>query len=349
MFTDISLCPGGAMMFHESVAEFDSNAASIPAQNTEADTKVIETIKSELKDYETQKDIQYCPISALTEKLRPCYDLVHILSRIPLNPDTKEEAIDTLEKISSSVDTIAETIRMCLVKQSAMLAYMVHDYHWALEPLSSYLGWFIKNYNRVLGQGYGVYTRNVLHFSPLDSYAVNRALNLFVTSADSLTVVPFDISRLYDITNYDRNTRIFSSTEDLINCLFNDKERFDRLAKTTPDSDDLENLIYRCSNRDYVATVSDNNFLNSDIIKYISRTLRLVKCGCYELQCELSNPEEATLQGIISRIRPLMVGAINIFYVGTIKLFSDSIQIKNVMDNREDLKRYVESAMSISG
>lgn len=344
MFTNISLCPGGAMMFHESVAEFDPNVASASVQSTPADEEVTNAIKTELSKVEADRgaENQYCPIGAVVEKLRPCYNLVQELARTPLNPDTNEEAINTLEKISSGVSTIAETIRMCLVKQNAVMNYTITNPEWALEPLSEHLGWFIKNYNRILGQGYGVYTRNILTFAPLDSYAVNRALSLFTAAVENLTVVPFDISRLYDITNYDRSARIFSSTEDMMKCLFEDRDRFDRLAKMVQESTDMESLIYRCTSRDYgPVDACGNRDAVASLVNYISHILRLVKCGCYDLQCEFSDPE-ASLQGIIPRIRPLMVGTINIFYIGAIKLFSNAIVLKNVMEHREELKRFIE-------
>ena len=37
-----------------------------------------------------------------------------------------------------------------------------------------------------------------------------------------------------------------------------------------------------------------------------------------------------------------MVGTINIFYIGAIKLFSNAIALKNVMEHREELKRFIE-------
>lgn len=339
MFTNISLCPGGAMMFHETVAEFDPNVESSPLLNKETSDNN-EVIKTALKEVPTN----YCPIGSMVEKLRPCYELVQELARTPLNPDTREEAYQTLEKISSSVSTISETIRMCLVKQKAVLEYVTGSDDWMYEPLKEHLGWFIKNYNRIIGHGYGIYTRDITYFAPLEHYQVTRALNLFMSSVEGLTVVPFDISRLYDITNYDRSSRVFSSTEDLLDCIFNDRDRFDRLTKHNTDSTELECLINnRCTTRDVVCVPDYSR--HASLINYISHILRLVKCGCYDLQCELTDSDVSS-ESIITRIRPLMIGAINIFYIGAIKLFSNAIELKNVFDGREALKLYVETVMS---
>ena len=95
MFDNFTLCPGGAFMLHESVAEFDSNMAQAPVEDG---TQDVENIKTEL----AKAPQDYCPVGALVEKLRPTYQMITNIRREYLDPDTSEEQIALLNKISNA-------------------------------------------------------------------------------------------------------------------------------------------------------------------------------------------------------------------------------------------------------
>lgn len=340
MFDNFTLCPGGAFMLHESVAEFDSNMTQAPVEASPADTQVVENIKTEL----AKAPQDYCPVGALVEKLRPTYQMITNIRREYLDPDTSEEQITLLNKISNAATEIADLMRCILIKQSSFVSFSDRDCTWRYEPLHNHLGWFIKNYSRILGAGYGTYTRSMIYVPGLGPYEVNRACSMYIASCDSLQSTTFDINTLYKITNYNKNDQVFESTEDMFNALFNDPERMGRLTRTTTDSYDLEGIINSTANTCPIDREGDGNIYHADLVRWISKTLRMVKCGCYDCQCDIM---DNNLDGsFMSHVRPLVAGVINIFYIGAITLFADAYTIKSIMDNRKSLEAYVTEVMT---
>lgn len=340
MFTDISLCPGGSMMFCESVAEFDPNAAEM--QHTDGNTPEDIETANKLKE-QLAPSKMYCPVGALIEKLRPSYNMINKLIQTPMDVESSEEQIKFLNEISYITTNVTDAIICSLVKQGAFLRFADDNRVWRYEPLKIHLGWFIKNYNRVISKGFGVYTRNMLAVPGFGSWQINRAINLYIGSSDKLHSVSFEINQMYDITNYDKNDRVFESTYDMIHCVFDEPDRLERLTRPYTDSSDLETMINSCACNDPIR-YEGNESRNNDLISWISKTMRMVKCGCYELQCDVMDPD-VTVESFLARVRPLVTGAINIFFVGTIKLISDAYVIKSIIDNRNSLQDYVDCVM----
>ncbi len=340
MFDNFTLCPGGAFMLHESVAEFDANVAQAPVEASQADTQVVENIKEEL----AKAPQDYCPVGALVEKLRPTYQMIENIRREYLDPDTSEEQIVLLNKISNAATEVADIIRCLLIKQKAFINFADTDKYWRFEPLRNHLGWFIKNFNRIVSAGYGTYTRNMSFVPGLNSYEVQKACSLFMASSESLQFTTFDINTLYKVTNYNRNDQVFETTEDMMKALFTEPDRIARMTRSYTDSYDLENMINSSSNVDVISFVDHGPNYCTNLVTWISKTLRMVKCGCYECQCDIM---DNTLDGsFMSHVRPLVAGVINIFYIGAISLFADAYTIKSIMDNRKSLEAYVNEVMT---
>lgn len=342
MFTNISLCPGGAMMMHESVAEFDPNMGN--PMESEA---VQEKISEELKEQGTM----YCPVAKVLNRIEPLYERAQQLMRINLQPETAEEAIASLDEISATATDFAECMRMMMVKLQAVYCYIgQHNSSWTFEPIHEHLGFFIKNYNRLISQGYGTVVVNCEDFPALESYTVERALTLYINSLDgNLPSYPFDINRIYALTNYDKGQNVFLNTEDLFKCLINDPERRARLSNTRVANHELESLIRRCGHDDNIYDTCDDNFarrMSTMLCQHISKTLRMVKQGCYNLQCDMMNESNMEPQHIHSQMRSLIAGTVDMLYLPALYLISIAFRMKCDITTKEAMNAYVDQVLT---
>lgn len=336
MFDKYALCPGGAIMLHESVAEFDTNATPDPAANP--DVQVVENIKTEL----AKAPADYCPIGALAEKLRPTFNLIQNMRREYLDVSTSEEQISLLNKISNAATEVADMIRCLLVKQNAIIKMYDCSQDWKYEPIKTHLGWFLKNYNRIVSTGNGTYTRNMISLPALNDWDVQKAVATYMASSEGLHHNTFDLGDMYKVTSYNHTTTPFADMTDMFNCLINDKDRTMKLTKTITDSYELEGLINGCTSCNNVCAVDGGPSFLCELMSWISVTYRLVKCGCYDLQCDIMDNKELDF---LDRVRPLMIGVVNIFYIGATKLFTDAYTIKSITDGRKSLEDYVAVVM----
>lgn len=339
MFTDISLCPGGAFMMHESVAEFDSNIPVNPAHQEEMNTAIAAQLR--------EQGSGYCPISKAMLRITPLYDQVKSLLLTNLRPATVEEAVSSLDTISSTATEIAESLRMALIKQDAVYRYISEiNENWAYEAIHEHLGFFIKNYNRLISLGYGKVSVTGDDFPVLDIYNVNRAIALHITSTDALPTFPFDISKMYSLTNYDKSMNVFSTTEDMFDCMINDPERRIRLSASRVINHDLEMLITRFRDNRCCDAVRDYDRVVPEIIAYMSRIMRLVKCGCYELQCDLMNDTDMDPGRIHNRMRPLIAGTADLLYIPALKMISNAYRMKVLVATKDAINDFVDQALS---
>lgn len=340
MFTDLSLCPGGAFMMHESVAEFDSNMPENPVvQEAEA-----QAVAAEFKEHTSET---YCPITKVLTKLEPHYQMVRQLLQINLRPEDPQEAVASLDQISKTATDIAECMRMMLVKQDMVYRYMteIND-KWAYEAIYAHLGFFIMNYNRLVQKGYGRVSVTLEDFPSLDVYSIDRALSLYMAAADALPSYPFDINRVFDITNYDKSQNAFNTTEDMFNCFFNDPERRQRLTVTRVANHDLEPLMQRAGVEPYAVCDSHGNRVVKELICHLSRTLRQIKRGCYELQVNIMDNMEIDRAHIAEKMRPLIAGTADLLYLPAIRMLGIAYCIKCHQDTKESVNEFVEQALS---
>lgn len=340
MFTNISLCPGGAMMMHESVAEFDANAVN-PMESEGVQNKISAELKS--------AGHTYCPIEKVVHHIEPLYERVKGLMKIDLRPDSVEDAIESLDEISEAATEIAECMRMMMVKQNAIYCYInSNDDAWVYEPIKDHLGFFIKNYSRLISMGYGTVVVNVEDFPALDMYSVERALNLYTASLEgSLPSYPFDISRVYALTSYDKGQNVFLDTEDLFKCMIEDPERRSRLSHIRVNNHELEGLISRCSHRFADCCADDfSRRVSTTLITHISSTLRLIKQGCYDLQCELMNGPIMEPGQIHGRLRPLIAGTADLLYLPAVYLIAMAYRLKCATVTKEAMEDYVDQVLT---
>ena len=337
MFLNFSLCPGGAMMMHESVAEFDPNMAVIqPEPDVEPEVMKAET------------ETAYCPISKTLAKIGPMFDVSQKLATMTLNPDSNEEAVANLEYISKTASEFAEKMRFCLIKQDAIYQY-VNRYEdgWCYEAIKNNLGFFMKNAHRLISQGYGRVTVQLEDLPALDIWSVNRALGAYIESNDELPSYPFDIGRLFDIVNYDKTNNVFDTTEDLLKCLLFDHDRVVRLSVTRTEIHDLDNLIRRCSSSNqFNGTVAcANDSVVCGLVAYMSRTLRMIKTKAYQLQCDLMNEVPMDTRHMQATVRQLVSGTINLLYLPAVYMLAVSFRMKNLIDTKNAMEQYVNQTM----
>lgn len=344
MFTNISLCPGGAMMMHESVAEFDPNVVS-PMESDGAQHKVAAEVKA---------DTTYCPLDKLLHRLEPMYERAQQLMKINLRPESAEELIESLDNVSATATDFAELMRMMMVKLQAVY-YLVtaKDNSWVYEPIREHLGFFIKNYDRLISQGYGTVVVNHEDFPVLESYTVERALSLYINSLDgNLPTYPFDINRIYAISNYEKGQNVFVNTEDLFKCMIHDPERRSRLANNRVCNHELERLINRCSYSGCEVCCEDISKQTSTLLmQHISKSLRQIKQGCYNLQCEMMEEPNMEPDHVAARMRPLIAGTVDLLYLPAVYLISLAYRLKCDFATKEAMADYahqVLSAMKVS-
>ena len=341
MFMNVSLCPGGAFMMHESVAEYDPNMPENPVVQ-DAEVQAVET---ELKEHTS---VTYCPISKVLTKLEPHYQMVRQLLQINLRPEDPQEAIASLDQISKAATDIAECMRMMLVKQDMVYRYMteIND-KWSYEAIYAHLGFFIMHYNRLVQKGYGRVSVTLEDFPSLEVYSIDRAFSLYMAAMDTLPSYPFDINRVFDITNYDKSQNAFSTTDDMFNCFFNDPERRQRLTVSRVANHDLEPLMQRAGVDPHaVCCDSSSNKITQELICYMSRTLRQIKRGCYDLQVEIMDNMDVDRAHIAEMMRPLIAGTADLLYLPAIRMLGIAYRIKCHQVTKDAVNEFVEQALS---
>lgn len=348
MFYDISLCPGGAFMMHESAAEYDPNMVRrVP----EVAPQTVNALKVELSNPSCD------PVHKLINKTRPIYEKIQILGRLDLEPNNIQSAISDLETVSKMASEVAEEMRLRLVKQAALFDLMENaQYDWHGEAITANMKTLMLNKARINQMGYSRCVAEYNELRQVTAYNVQTMLSAYIAMTPELPDYPFDMDRMRDSykSGYAEGLLdCFASTLDMFRCIYEDYDRLIRLevpnSQTTDLNDLLNNATWRhtdrlCNERRTIC--SDERYFYSSLVAHISHILRKVKRGCYEMSCELMEPDAMLDRECYhKRMRSLISGVYDIFYLSMIWLFSNAYRLRRYIAMRDAVTRYVETTL----
>lgn len=345
MFYNISLCPGGAFMMHESAAEYDSNMAIQPARIVPAN---LNALKEELAAPGCD------PVMKLIAKTRDAYDKLQRLGGINLEPDNVQEAITDLSQVSTMASEIAEEMRLRLVKQSSVLDMMeCLTYDWMYEDFLANMKTFMLNKSRICQMGYSNCTVQYNELHQVTLYNVCAMLSAYMSVNTNLPDYPFEMDNMRDaFKNYDGNIMdCFATTHDMFNCLYNDPDRLVRLEAPTTQQMDLTEMMNSMawSAADKARSIRSRNSeleLYSAMVAYISRMLREIKRESYDLSCELMETNAMLDRDCYhKKMRSLIAGVYDIFYLSMIWMFSNAYRIRRCIATRDAVSAYVKNTL----
>lgn len=334
MFSNYSLCPGGAMMLCESVAEYDTNAhlTNSPETNNQ--------ITTDLNKIFSKPDYSY--IEHMREKLRPYYAMTKGLEQSPMNPTLLDEAMSFVRRIDSTADNLAKDLRTMLVKARAFYVYLTeNDAAILYEDLLPYMGLIIKNHAKLVEYGLDKYRIVNTHASMLDQYDFWSAIRAyFVSTEDKLPSYPIELSTIYNVMDAYQQAGL-STTSEYVDAFFGDYERFSRTLNVDGSYIDDREVVRRAGRR--FDQCNPDTYPSAEAITGISKRLRQVKIGCYDLLNDLMSQEtDVAPEDIASRIQPLLAGTCDIFYVATLCLLNYTYQVANLLSIKSATKAYAE-------
>ena len=338
MFTNFTLCPHGAFMMHESVAEFDPNVP-VDAGKEEAQNQ---QIRAEL----TAKPA-YCPIDAIMHKLKPIYDQVQSLYTTELQYEYKEDLIRMLDQCSKTASDVTEAMEVCLVKHTALYDF-VNTTKWTSEPLLNNGAFFMKNLKRLHTDGYDQVSVMYEFLPEINTYDICTKLRVFMNMDDVLPQLPADP---LNFEGCYQSTSRFTSTMEFFNTFFNDQEKLMRLIRSDCRTFDIPEMIQSIGYNSAYArptNCAEDNFLKA-LMAWMSCTLRAVKTEIYNVECDLMDPDGKMEMNDTKMTRRLVSATINLFIVPALYLIATSFDMKNGFMLRETLTKYVNEVMDHYG
>lgn len=340
MYMDFKLVPGGAFMMCESVAEFDPNVNEMaPEAPGVTEEQNVEAANHAMKE-ELDKHESYCPLAALGAKLSPLYEEVHNLLTEQLTYEDKEDMVRQLEYVSELATKIANAMRFCLVKTNALHKYMDRDAYY-MEPVHEYGGFFLRNATKLQQDGYDVITTTMEWLPEIDLYKVRDLISTCIEMDDLLPTTPTDVLH----TVYWSNDPVrFSSTIDFMDCFFNDPERLGRLTKSDSRSFNMTQLT-----RADHAVQEPCDCFEAKIIHWMATLLRTIKMTCYELQCELMDPNCSLDMGNSLYMSKLHSGVVNLFCIPAVYVIAEAYEIKNGLTAYQSIRDGVKEILAHYG
>lgn len=357
MFTNFSLCPGGAFMMHESAAEYDENLTIVANPAPQQEEVLVQVTEEPAPGVpQIQKSFPeilsgYCPIAAIMNKLASLYDSVQEIGRLDYDPEDVETAMENLERVSQTATDIAETTRLCLVKQLALYNYVGGGYwdsEWSAEPIANNAKFFLLHNRELIEQGYDKVTYQTETIPDIGNWNIGNSIGVFFGLQKGLPDLPVNLFRYPFMTDATH----FSSSEDFFNCFFHDPDRLARVSNTNSRTYMIQDLISSLAERrnyrgEPVCASYDTDRLAPQVIQWVSLNLRMIKETCYDLQCKLL--EHAGPKYEPETLRKIYAGTMNLFYVPSIVLIMQAYDIKNKFKMREAVTSYVDKVLSVLG
>lgn len=341
MFISTSLCPGGAFMICESAAEYDPNLQN--PINPEEVIQVREALKPVVKNYD--------PVMKLINKTGDMYTRLKDLMVINLEPGDPMIAMADLDRISKYAAEVADMMRCCLIKQSAMMMLVQGSFKndWIMEDFRAHLGTFMKHKMTLKTNGYSKQSFVVNRMNCLYTYDVDRMLALYMASDEGLPDFPISMDRIRECLNqYGSYADYFTTTEDMFNCFFRDPERLARLEEPSQYTIDLDEMMQSISYNDCDnGRVCENHPDKCRMITFISHRLRMVKRAIYDLQNAIIDHEiEANSDCYHKKMRAIISGTADLFYVPMILMLSKAYQLRSDIARRNAVSEYTEMALT---
>ena len=306
LYPPITLRRDGAFMLCEDASEFDTNydAPQAPA----------EVAKVEIVQLMAEKD----PLDKFADKMSVLYDqIVEPMMNMDFSFDNPRQAIDACEKLSSDTSTIFNVMRIKLTKFAGIVCGGLTE-DLAKESFNSHAGLFMKNAAMIKQQG-------------IESYAVNWKENPAFANGWSLECLVDVVSAKPDILremiyepelnallgneNYLRN---FNGFVDLMQCVFKDRARLERLSADTGFNLTFQSLLMNAPETfsgDTSYRAKTNQKLIVKYLTLLSSSLREISRASYEMQLGLVDGT-ATPEAYEKCIRPLITKVVNLFGIG---------------------------------
>lgn len=287
MFTNFSMCPGGAMMFCESVGEYDENIPMPPVP----EEKQIEITNSFLS-----RD----PVITVINMLRPYYlKYIKPLSSLNYRPTETADVTQTAETISIATSCIGNGLRDAIAYCVAMMSIATRTYtdRYAGEKFYALAGTFIKNKARLRQLGFNSMEFQVSTMSAFNqSWSISRIIEILIGHPQILEQI-IDGDTLRGLVDSDYDITMFDGLSDLLVAVFEDPERLARLESNESRTIYLESLI-NSMRKDDGPMDCDRADVNRTacLMRFISQIVRQNMRECYDVQC---NVADGTFSGFV--------------------------------------------------
>jgi len=303
IYPPFTLRKDGAVMLCEDASEFDTNYDA-PAANVEV--AKVEIVRMADTD----------PLEKFADRMSVLYDdVVDPMLNMDFSFETPQQAIDACEKLAFDTSTIFNVMRIKLAKLAGIACGGITE-NLAKEAFNSHAGTFMKNAAMIKRQGiesYKVTWKEVPVFGV--PWQVGMLVDVVSSKPDVLREMIYEPElNALSGSNADGLSRNFNGFVDMMQCIFKDHARLERLSASVDRTLSFQDLMTDCQ----VA----NDFIQKDnqsmLVKYfglLSSTLREVARATYDIQVNLVDntiaPEDYEKQ-----IRPLVIKVTNVFGVG---------------------------------
>lgn len=333
MFMDFTLCPGGAFIQCESVAEFDPNMPS--PVTPEVRQEVVAELKPQVEHYQT--------VDKVLHKLSDKADAVLNLYDTEILAD-RENAIALLDNVGNLATEIANCMVMLVTKLNAMRAACVCD-QFVYEGVYNNLGYFIKNAPKLRKQGYTKIMSSNLVLPAVCGYDVNRMLALYLKAYSiDLPDFPFDFDQIRNALAYSDNAgSVFDDARDMIVCLYQDPERRYRLERQESIQFDLDSIINSATYCDNENIKIADDQMAPRIVKFISLRLSVIKKRIYDLQLALMDDQQDNDSQI--KIRRIIAGTVDLFVIPMIYCLSIAYEVQSAINNHNIINQFATDCM----
>lgn len=330
---ECSMFPGGAMMMHESVSEYDPNVA--PPDTTSA----IRQAFVENPDYD--------PVIALINKTRPIYDRICELDSINLEPESEREAVADHETIAATASRTIDALRCILVKQRAMSSFIISCYKdWVYEDFIANANTILKHKQGIISQGYDRFEGSckVLDIG-IDS--VESMISGYIMTNPGLPEFPLSLDHLARLgCSAGTDTPRFLSVSDLFQCIYHDPDRMIRLERDEPwlfTIDEIFDTAVWANKCDYVGT--------SDITQLIQRmsiVLRTIMQTTYRYQCNIIDPQiNVPIGEYHTDTRRMIAGLHDMLTLTMIGCLKSAYVMRKHISMRNSVKSYVTMLLDL--
>jgi len=345
---DFSMCPNGAFMMHESVTEYDPVAKEIADYREDRENQNTNSIP--VVSMDLVNDSQD-PVAKVQSEFGKIYedDILRLLN-LSYAPTDKEETIGILDDISEMATRISDKFRKCIVKQIALIKYYSEPMI-EYEQSSKYAGELIKNLTYFKQQGYSQYTESFnINFMFQRRFSTTEFINIFYSYPD---FVKHDLSTvIMNLSFWDNKfSDNFADPLDMLKCIYADSGRFNRLEVSESYSYSLENMLnipigtYHGTKR-----CEDEIESHSELIRFISMTLRDICQSCYNIQCMIMDDENVNTDvfdiHFQKKLKEVITEILNIFIIGTVDVISNAYVLRGEKCRKDSVTNYVNILIS---
>lgn len=318
----ITMIPGGAMMFCESIAEFDrnvrwpSNVQNLPINESAAG------IQEKFDD----------PVEKYIEKLGKLYreDIKPYLNYTYDYADN-EEALYKLNNLQNTFTLIVNTIRKAIFKLHGYIILLSDPNTKKSCNFYSHMGFYMNNAPRVIERGLSEFSYQVrLNRALSDSYSTYRLIDVFINSPE-MADQPIYKETIGAIVGEEFYiSQRYNGLVDLLECLYNDQDRRIRLESREMRSLRFQDLMTN-GYHGYESAADDHKAV-TDINVAFSKLLRQTCRQVYTLLCMI--PDQTLTPEIFAKeYRAMCYRVVNTFAFGSILVMCQAYDLREKLAN----------------